>query len=120
MRVPLPRRLPLGSLALGVVACAAWYVTASRLAYRWGVQDGAPAVGAIVAFAVAVTLWRWTRGDHEQAALAALRCPRCGEALATAHDHARPGGVGVGVQRWACAGCGYEHVEALTCPQCAA
>lgn len=117
----MPPRFPgVVWLALLVVAAGGWGVTAARLTRIWGADEAAPAVGFAVAVLVAVTIWRWAQGDREQRALAAQRCPRCSDALSAAHVHARPGGVGTGLQRWQCARCGYEHSEALTCAECAA
>ena len=107
-------------LALGLVATAGWFVTAMRLMRLWGLHDAAPAIGLLAATAVAVTLWRLAQTDREQASLAALRCPRCRDALELRHEHARPGGIAAGLQHWSCAGCGFDHSEALTCPECAA
>jgi hypothetical protein len=106
-------------VTLAVVAPAAWFVTAAGLMRLWGLHEAAPAIGVLVAAAVAVTLWRWAQTDREQIALAELRCPRCRAALDVRHEHARPAAAS-GVQQWTCSGCGYEHAEALTCAQCAA
>ena len=107
-------------IGLGVVASAAWFVTAVRLTRIWGPREEAPAIGLLVAAAVALTLWRWARVDREQRALTELRCPRCWETLQCSHDHARADGLAEGVVRWSCERCGYQHAEALTCPDCAA
>lgn len=107
-------------ILLGVVASTAWFAVSLRLMRAWGLHEAAPAIGLLTATAVAVTLWRWARSDREQAALAELRCPRCRSALRERHQHARPGGVAAGVQRWSCERCDYDHVEPLTCPGCAA
>ena len=107
-------------IAIGLVASAAWFVIAARLMRIWGLREAAPAIGLLAAAVVAITLWRWAQTDREQAALAELRCPRCRATLRERHEHARPEGVAVGLQRWNCQRCGYEHVEALTCPRCAA
>lgn len=114
------RYLTVAWLALGVVASAAWFVTATRLMQIWGLNEAAPAIGLLAAAVVALTLWRWAAADRQGSALAELRCPQCEQRLETEHAHARPGGVATGIQHWHCAHCGYEHSEALTCPQCAA
>ncbi len=106
-------------VGLAVVAPAAWFVTATRLMRLGGLHEAAPAIGLLVAAAIAVTLWRWAQTDREQIALAELRCPRCRATLDVRHEHARPAAAS-GVQQWTCSGCGYEHAEALTCAQCAA
>ncbi|MDP6605330.1 MAG: hypothetical protein QF664_03590 [Dehalococcoidia bacterium] len=117
----MPVRYPsIAWLVLGVIASAAWFVTATRLMRLWGLNDAAPALGLLAAAVVALTLWRWAAADRRGMALAALRCPRCDQPLRTEHSHARPRGVATGIQRWHCGLCQYEHSEALTCPQCAA
>jgi hypothetical protein len=116
----MPVRYPTAAwIALGVVATAAWFVTATRLMRLWGFSDAAPAIGLIAAAIVALTLWRWAATDRLQRALAVLRCPRCAEAIETQHEHARPGGVETGLQSWTCQQCGYVHSEPLTCAECA-
>ncbi len=107
-------------ILLGVVASAAWFAVTLRLMRVWGLRDAAPAIGLLAAAAVAIMLWRWARTDREQDSLSKLRCPRCRSALRERHEHARPGGVSTGIQRWSCERCGYDHVESLTCPGCAA
>jgi len=116
----MPIRYPMVAWgALGVVATAAWFVTATRLMRIWGFSDAAPAIGLIAAVIVALTLWHWAATDRTQRALAVLRCPRCSQAIETRHEHARPGGVGSGLQSWTCDHCGYLHSESLTCAECA-
>ena len=106
--------------ALGLVATAAWFVTATRLMRIWGFAEAAPAIGLLTAAVVAVTLWRWAATDRRQSALAVLRCPRCAGAITVQHDHARPGGLATGVQSWTCGRCEFSHAEPLTCAECAA
>ena len=117
----MPRAAPmLGWIALAIVASGAWYLTGSRLARLWGLNDAAPAIGLLVAVLVALTLWRWALTDRRESSLAEQRCPDCGATLHPHHEHARPGGIAVGLARWDCGRCGYAHVEALTCAECAA
>ena len=105
-------------LLLPAFAGAAWFLATFRFMNRWGAEEAALAAGLIVAFAIATTLWRWLRQDLDAGELAAGRCPRCERALAARHEHARTGALGEGLQLWDCAGCGYRHSEALTCPRC--
>ncbi|HJM89785.1 MAG TPA: hypothetical protein QF624_09195 [Dehalococcoidia bacterium] len=117
----MPGRYPsLTWSVLGLISTAAWYITATRIARIVGMRDAASAIGLLAAVLVAITLWRWALADRRQTALTHLRCPQCDAQLRTEHEHARPGGVETGVQRWRCEDCGFEHTEALTCPRCAA
>ncbi len=117
----MPVRYPLVAWsALGAVATAAWFVTATRLMRIWGLPEVAPAIGLLAAAVVAVTLWRWALADRRQNALAALRCPRCSRSIDVRHEHARADGVETGVVSWTCHQCGYQHSEPLTCAECAA
>ena len=117
----MPRAAPtLAWIALAVVASVGWYLTATRLSRIWGLNNAAPAIGLLVAVLVALTLWRWALTDRRERSLAEQRCPGCDTTLQPRHEHARPGGIAVGLARWDCGRCGYSHVEALTCADCAA
>lgn len=96
----------------------AWYLTGRGLAFRFGLGDAASGVGAVVAILVAVSLVRWSRGDVEGDALAALRCPTCAHPLETRHEHAT--GTMPGRQLWSCRSCGFGTLAPLTCEGCAA
>ncbi len=117
------RRLPaLGTLAwtaLAAVAAAGWFETGARVSSHLGLGAASPAIGVAAAAVVVLTIGRWARADREQAALARGECPRCRAALASRHDHARPGALAGGLVAWECAGCGYARSEPLTCEQCA-
>ncbi len=106
------------TLLVSLFAGGAWYLGASRLAYRFGLADAATAVGAIVAVGVVLTVWRQGAADMQQSSLNRLVCPSCSACLTTEHEHrsaAQPGGL----QRWSCGQCGYHHAQALTCEGCA-
>jgi predicted RNA-binding Zn-ribbon protein involved in translation (DUF1610 family) len=104
---------------LALFAAAAWFLVTTRVVRNWGPDSAAPAAGLLVALLVAFTIWRWMRDDEELRALGSSTCPRCGEALAVRHDHARAGALAGGLTEWRCEACGYEHSEALTCELCA-
>jgi ribosomal protein S27AE len=99
-----------------VVAAGGWYLTATRLTYRFGPDEAAQGVGLLVALAVGLTVWRWGREDRRSATLAAGLCPRCGKGVGVRHEHGMAGRAGV--TRWACSECGYDHTEPLTCEAC--
>jgi len=101
-----------------LLAAAAWFLATVRIMRRSGAEEAAIAAGLIVAFAIAVSLWRSGRSDLERAALAARRCPRCGRPLPAEHEHGRAGTPRSGVSLWHCDHCGYRRSEALTCPSC--
>ena len=107
--------------ALITLAAGAWFVTGTRVSARLGFDAAAPAIGVIVAAAVAVTIWRWGRADRDAVALERGRCPRCRAPIATRHQHALPGTQRQGRIEWRCAtaACGFERIEPLTCERCA-
>jgi uncharacterized protein YbaR (Trm112 family) len=116
----LNRAVAAGWLIFALVAAGGWYITATRLSYRWGLEDAAPAVGVIVGVAAGLLLWRWSRSDSRAASLERLACPDCGARLDVAHEHARPGALSDGLTEWRCSSCGFAEARPLTCPQCAA
>ncbi len=116
----MPRAL-LGASAwalLMLIAGAGWFQTGRGLAFRFGLGEVAPGIGALVAVIVVLTLVRWARGDVESRALATLQCPSCREPLETRHEHAA--GSMPGRQLWTCVACGFGSMAPLTCEGCAA
>jgi predicted RNA-binding Zn-ribbon protein involved in translation (DUF1610 family) len=105
--------------ALAVLAAGAWFLTGTRISYRLGFDAAAPAIGLLVAVAVATTIWRWGRADHDAVALERGACPRCGTALVRRHEHAVPGVRREGQIEWRCPACAFERIEPLTCERCA-
>ena len=99
-------------------AAAAWFLATVRIMRRSGAEEAALAAGMIVAFAIAVTVWRSGRGDLERSTLAAGLCPRCRRSLPGTHEHASTRSLADGLVHWRCDHCGYHRSEALTCPSC--
>jgi ribosomal protein S27AE len=101
---------------LSLLAAGGWYLTATRLMYRFGPDEAAAAVGLLVGLAVGMTVWRWGRDDRRSATLARGRCPRCASRLALDHQHREP--ARAALTRWSCTACGFDHGEPLTCEHC--
>ena len=99
-------------------AAGAWFLATIRLMRRSGAEEAALAGGVIVAFAIAVTVWRSGRGDLERSALAAGHCPRCRSSVPAEHEHASTYSHREGLVHWRCVQCGYRRSETLTCPSC--
>jgi hypothetical protein len=118
-RITLPS-LPVAWIALAVIGAGGWFVTGTRLMRLAGLESASPAVGALLAAAVVIAMWRWAREDRIDRQLAALTCPRCAERMIVTHDHARSGALDGGLTQWRCVACDYEHSRALTCERCAA
>ena len=113
----LRRLTDVPGLLVALAAGAAWYLAATRILFRLGTDDAAQAVGLFAGIAVAVSLWRRSFAESSRASLDRLICPRCAGPVQSTHEHAgapHPAGL----QLWACARCGYEHAEALTCEAC--
>lgn len=105
------------SFTVALLAGGAWYLATTRIMFRLGTEDAANVIGLLAGGAITVALWRRSAVDSLHASLDRLVCPRCGGALATAHEHVSLGQP-AGLQEWACARCGYGHAEALTCEGC--
>lgn len=103
--------------ALMLVSAVGWYATGRGLAFRVGLGEVATGLGGVTAAIAVLTLIRWSRGDTEGRALAALRCPACSAPLASRHEHAI--GSMPGRQVWSCATCGFGRIAPLTCEGCA-
>ena len=109
-------------VALGLVITLAL----TFAAFAFGSRFFSAMVGSFLAIGVFLTLLVWVLAnqlrDRRFAALAAGRCPRCGEPLRTEHRHRRwetslrawltP------ATTWDCDACSYGHVETWACPQC--
>ena len=112
---------PLMWIALALVSAGSWFIAGTRLMRLAGLESASPALGAAVAAAVVLVMWRWARQDRVDGNLMALVCPRCAERLVVTHDHARSdGALAHGLTQWRCDACGYGHSRALTCERCAA
>lgn len=105
------------SFVIALLAGGAWYLATARVMFRLGTEDAANVIGLLTGGAITVGLWRRSAADGLRDRLDHLVCPRCGSALATAHEHASPAQP-AGLQEWTCGACGYAHTEALTCEGC--
>jgi hypothetical protein len=114
----LQRLKSLPGVAIALFAGSAWALAADRVASRLGAHEAAPALGMLAGVVIALALWRRDAADTLEASLLRMRCPSCGGALTSAHDHAgerHPGGL----REWNCAACGFAHAVPLTCVDCA-
>lgn len=97
-----------------ILASGVWFFFGARLMSRFGPDALGPAAGAMLAAAVAVTLWRWSVRDTHREAVDAGACPRCAASITRFEETPRPGALARGLEGWRCENCGLEEVGPLT------
>jgi hypothetical protein len=110
--------------AIDVVTSGAWALAAFFIGARlFGFSAGL--LLALAVFITSMTYVVISRAQEQRAQqLAAGRCPRCHNAVATEHVHRRwdTGAASwlMPSTLWRCRDCGYQHVEPLACEGCPA
>ncbi len=108
--------------AVDVLSAGLW----SLAAFFVGARLLSPSVGLLLALAVFVTAMTFVVGSRNQERqarhIAAGACPRCGDSLASRHEHRRwdtshrewlaP------LTTWRCAACGFQEEAAIACETC--
>ena len=108
--------------AIDFVTSFAWALAAFFIGARlFGLSAGV--LLALAVFVTSMTYVVISRAQEQRAVqLAAGRCPKCRNAVASEHVHRRWGPAAASwllpSTSWRCRDCGFEHAEALGCEGC--
>jgi hypothetical protein len=116
----------MGRLGSGIDALLGLVMTVGLTfaAFGLGTRFFSITVGGLLAAGVFLSLTAWLLAgelrERRYAALAAGRCPRCGESLRIEHRHRRYDGSQwlAPSTTWDCDACSYGHAESWPCPTC--